>query len=92
MRYWCQALRRPQPPLWVWQRFLALAHRDETLSFAAAARTAAEPALRDAAARWMVARGLDEEAAEALAQVHGRRWYIAPTGVASASAAAEAAA
>ncbi len=57
-----------------WTRIFADARRGEALEFAARARRASEPRIRFALARWLVARGLDAEAAELVAHVEHQPW------------------
>ena len=75
---WQAAIVHADAPAEAWLGLLSLSDRPESLPAARRARCAADPTLRAAAARWMVARGMDHEAAEAIARVHGQRWYIAP--------------
>lgn len=75
---WKEALRHPGAPQGAWLSLLAMPERAESLSAARLARVSPNDALRAAAARWMVARGMDHEAAEAVARVHGQRWYLTP--------------
>ncbi|MBK7874348.1 MAG: hypothetical protein IPJ77_01090 [Planctomycetes bacterium] len=76
---WCAALElapaRPEP----WERLLALSDEARTLPIAARARAAEVPRIRGALARWLVARGLDAEAAEIVARVEHEAWTDAPS-------------
>jgi hypothetical protein len=73
---WVAALRHPDAPRTAWLSLLSLSARRESASVARHARLSPDPVIRGAAARWMVDRGMDREAAEAVAQVHGERWYL----------------
>lgn len=73
---WAAAVRHPAAPRSAWISLLAHPDRSESAAAARQARRSADPGIRAAAARWMVARGMDREAAEAVARVHGQRWYV----------------
>jgi hypothetical protein len=64
------APERPEP----WLRLFEDPSRPELLAVADYARQAREPAIRAAFARWLVARGLDPEAAEVVASVEHQAW------------------
>ncbi len=57
-----------------WRELFALAHRPELLAVAEFARLSTQPRVRFALARWLVARGLDREAAEIVADVAHQPW------------------
>lgn len=57
-----------------WRELFALAHRPELLAVAEFARLSTQPQVRYALARWLVARGLDREAAEIVANVAHQPW------------------
>ncbi len=57
-----------------WRELFALAHRPELLAVAEFARLSTQPPVRFALARWLVARGLDREAAEIVANVAHQPW------------------
>jgi tetratricopeptide (TPR) repeat protein len=57
-----------------WCALFARPARLENLALAPRARVAADPAIRGALARWLVARGLDREAAEIVASVEHTSW------------------
>jgi hypothetical protein len=57
-----------------WIGLFALPHRSETLAIAEAARFQQQVSVRAALARWLVARGLDAEAAEIVANVEHQPW------------------
>ena len=76
---WSEAIRHPEAPRSAWLSMLAMPERPESLATARLARASPDDGIRSAAARWMVARGMDHEAAEAIARVHGLRWYLEPS-------------
>ena len=61
----------------LWRRMLALSHRSESVEVAARAWDHPDQTVRGALARWLVARGVDEAAAEAAAGVQNTDWYAA---------------
>ena len=75
---WAEATKFAQAGSQSWVALLGQHHHPKVETVVAQARVHSDPVVRDAAARWMVNRGLDHEAAEALANVHGRRWYLQP--------------
>ena len=58
----------------VWSDLLSLHHREETVIVSQIARKSPVLGVRAAAARWLVARGLDEEAAEVVTNVERQEW------------------
>ena len=73
---WLDAVSLPGAPSSAWVSLLAMSERSEGLAVVRVARTSEDDTVRAAAARWMVDRGMDHEAAEAVARVHGQRWYV----------------
>ncbi|MEL6349682.1 MAG: hypothetical protein AAFV53_41645 [Myxococcota bacterium] len=72
------SIHSPNTPTAAWTNLLSMPHREESLDIIGSARQNPQIEIRAAAARWMVARGMDQESAEVLANVHGYRWYVAP--------------
>ncbi|MCE9595141.1 MAG: sulfotransferase [Planctomycetes bacterium] len=71
---WLAAIEFGEVAPEAWIELLARPQRPETVGLAARARTASEPRIRQALARWLVARGLDREAAEIAAGVEHTSW------------------
>jgi hypothetical protein len=71
---WLSAVEFGEAAPEAWIELLARPHRAETVALAARARVATEPRIRQALARWLVARGLDREAAEIAASVEHTSW------------------
>lgn len=60
-----------------WRELFALSHRPELLVVAEFARASQQAEIRAVLARWLVARGLDREAAEVVANVAHQPWQNA---------------
>lgn len=80
---WRAAVESRRSPPRAWRALLAHPERDDALPHLGAACRHRDASVRAAAARWLVARGMDEEAAEALTQVRDDRWYAATDPISS---------
>lgn len=68
------AITRDRCAIEAWEKLFQFADADTALEFSAEARTSEEPRVRAALARWLVARGLDAEAAEIVGRVEHSPW------------------
>jgi hypothetical protein len=71
---WAAAARAGGAPS-VWVALLSQPERPEGLGWIRAACAHQDTSVRAAAARWLVARGMDAESAEAITSVRHERWY-----------------
>ena len=74
---WISAIESEQSPPSAWIALLGHPEQDHMLPHLSEACRHPDAQVRAATARWLVARGMDEEAAEAVTQVRDERWYAA---------------